>query len=177
MPAVHTIFDIGLYDGTDTAYYLSLGSRVIAVEANPQLVARGQKLLSSEIASGRLTIVHAAISTNTAPVELTLSADDIRQARCSTTESRIDNRRFLHRAGLPILDLMKQYGVPDYLSGHRRLTGSASAPGARFAPALPLLRDRPGCGGFLEHIRSIGHTLQDHQPGCSARACERNQSA
>ena len=33
------VFDIGLNNGDDTAYYLHLGYRVIGVEANPLLVA------------------------------------------------------------------------------------------------------------------------------------------
>lgn len=159
--AVHTIFDIGLYDGTDTAYYLSLGSRVIAVEANPQLVARGQKLLSAEIASGRLTIVHAAISTDTAPVALTLSADDI--GASSMFHDRVANRQpagSFTAPGLPILDLMRQYGVPDYLK--------VDIEGADRFCILPLTRDArprylsfeigPDVEELLEHIRSIGYT-------------------
>jgi hypothetical protein len=31
-----TVFDVGLHTGQDTAYYLSLGHRVVAVEANPR---------------------------------------------------------------------------------------------------------------------------------------------
>jgi FkbM family methyltransferase len=156
-----TIFDIGLYDGTDTVYYLSLGGRVVAVEANPELVARGQKLLGAEIASGRLTIVHAAISTNTAPVELTLSADDM--GASSMFHDRVADRQpagSFTAPGLPITDLMKQYGVPDYLK--------VDIEGADRFCILPLTRDArprylsfeigPDVEELLEHIRSIGYT-------------------
>ena len=34
------VIDVGMYDGADTAYYLSMGYRVLAVEANPALVAQ-----------------------------------------------------------------------------------------------------------------------------------------
>ena len=111
-----TIFDIGMYDGTDTAYYLSLGSRVVAVEANPQLVQRGQERFGAEIASGRLTIVNAAISFDSAPVVLTLSADDL--GASSMFGDRVAGRQpmgSITAPGLPIRDLMQQYGVPDYL--------------------------------------------------------------
>jgi len=33
------VYDVGMNNGDDTAYYLSLGFRVIAIEANPELVA------------------------------------------------------------------------------------------------------------------------------------------
>ena len=158
---MHTIFDIGLFDATDTAYYLSLGSRVIAVEANPQLVARGQKLLGAEIASGRLTIVHAAISTDTAPVELTLSADDM--GASSMFHDRVADRQpagSFTAPGLPILDLMKQYGVPDFLK--------VDIEGADRFCILPLTREArprylsfeigPDVEELLAHLRSLGYT-------------------
>jgi len=34
------IYDIGMNNGDDTAYYLQRGFRVIAVEANPALVSQ-----------------------------------------------------------------------------------------------------------------------------------------
>jgi hypothetical protein len=34
---MRTIFDIGMYDGAESAYYLQSGYRVVAVEANPEL--------------------------------------------------------------------------------------------------------------------------------------------
>ena len=36
------IFDIGMYDGSDTRYYLNEGFRVLAIEANPILVKRAK---------------------------------------------------------------------------------------------------------------------------------------
>jgi len=51
------IFDIGMYDGSDTRYYLNEGFRVLAIEANPVLVQRARELLfQDEIKSGRLKI-------------------------------------------------------------------------------------------------------------------------
>ena len=54
------ILDVGMYDGTDTAYYLSMGFRVLAVEANPALVAQAAERFEREIRDGRLTILHRA---------------------------------------------------------------------------------------------------------------------
>ena len=36
------IFDIGMYDGSDTRYYLNEGFRVLAIEENPVLVKRAR---------------------------------------------------------------------------------------------------------------------------------------
>jgi FkbM family methyltransferase len=158
---VLTIFDIGLFDGTDTAYYLELGGRVVAVEANPRLVERGQQRFRDEIASGRLTIVHAAISTNTAPVELTVSADDL--GASSMFVDRVADRQpagSFTAPGLPVLDLIQQYGVPEYLK--------VDIEGADRFCILHLTRDTrsrylsfeigPDVEELLEHIRSLGYT-------------------
>ncbi|HET6462711.1 MAG TPA: FkbM family methyltransferase [Candidatus Krumholzibacteria bacterium] len=155
------IFDIGLFDGTDTAYYLELGGRVVAVEANPRLVERGQQRFRDEIASGRLTIVHAAISTNTAPVELTVSGDDL--GASSMFQDRVADRKpagSFTAPGLPVLDLMKQYGVPEYMK--------VDIEGADRFCILPLTRDArprylsfeigPDVEELLAHVRSIGYT-------------------
>ncbi|CAK6696093.1 FkbM family methyltransferase [Synechococcus sp. CBW1107] len=55
------VFDLGFHRGEDTAYYLALGRRVIAVEANPELVAEGHRRFAVEIAASRLVLLHAAV--------------------------------------------------------------------------------------------------------------------
>ena len=41
--AQRLIFDIGMHHGQDTAYYLSLGNRVVAVDADPTLIDRARE--------------------------------------------------------------------------------------------------------------------------------------
>jgi FkbM family methyltransferase len=60
-PHQHLIFDLGFHLGEDTDHYLALGHRVVAVEANPQLVAKGQQRFADAIARGQLTLVTAAV--------------------------------------------------------------------------------------------------------------------
>jgi FkbM family methyltransferase len=56
------IYDIGMNNGDDTAYYLSKGFRVIAIEANPLLAQRVAGRFASEIASGKLQILNIGIA-------------------------------------------------------------------------------------------------------------------
>ncbi|WP_432288739.1 FkbM family methyltransferase (plasmid) [Aminobacter sp. BA135] len=58
------IFDIGMHRGVDTKRYLSMGYRVVAVEANPVLAQQCATELSDHIASGRLTIENVGIYKN-----------------------------------------------------------------------------------------------------------------
>lgn len=55
------IFDLGFHLGEDTDYYLALGHRVVAVEANPELVAAGRQRFAAAIGSGQLRLVQAAV--------------------------------------------------------------------------------------------------------------------
>lgn len=55
------IFDIGMNNGDDTAYYLGRGHRVVAVEANPVLAERGKTRFADEITAGALTIVNEGV--------------------------------------------------------------------------------------------------------------------
>ena len=56
------VYDIGMNDGDDTAYYLSLGYNVVAVEAIPDLVLKAEKRFKHFIESGRLKIVNVGIA-------------------------------------------------------------------------------------------------------------------
>lgn len=55
------IFDIGLHNGDDAAYYLDLGNRVVGVEANPLLAAACVTRFSAEIEQGRMTVVNYGV--------------------------------------------------------------------------------------------------------------------
>ena len=52
---------MGLHKGEDTAYYLSRGFRVVAIEADPDLVSFCQDKFSKAIESGDLVIIHGAV--------------------------------------------------------------------------------------------------------------------
>lgn len=111
-----TIFDIGMYDGADTTYYLECGYRVIAVEANPELTQQVQQTYADQIASGQLTCINAAISPNGDPVELNLSGKDL-------GSSTLFGERIAHKVpmgsvtvpGVTLEHLIEKYGIPDYL--------------------------------------------------------------
>ncbi len=54
------VFDLGFHLGEDATYYLSAGYDVVAVEADPDLFRLGTENFAEHVASGRLTLVHAA---------------------------------------------------------------------------------------------------------------------
>src|SRR5215469_9200264 len=56
------VMDVGMYDGSDTAYYLSRGHRVVGVEANPHLAAACRQRFAKEIAAAQLTVLNIGVA-------------------------------------------------------------------------------------------------------------------
>ena len=55
------IFDLGVNNGNDTAFYLEKGFRVIGVEANPLLADAARERFAEEINQGRLVLLNVGI--------------------------------------------------------------------------------------------------------------------
>lgn len=56
------IYDVGMNNGDDTAYYLHRGFRVVAIEADPTLVETAAARFREAIAAKRLTILNIAVA-------------------------------------------------------------------------------------------------------------------
>lgn len=56
------IYDVGAHQGEDSDFYLKLGYRVVAVEANPVLADRLRQRFSGPIAAGTYTLINKAIA-------------------------------------------------------------------------------------------------------------------
>jgi len=56
------IFDVGVYDGADSAYYLHKGFRVVGIEANPLLIPQLGRRFGEQIATGRYTLLNVAVA-------------------------------------------------------------------------------------------------------------------
>ncbi|MEL6372686.1 MAG: FkbM family methyltransferase [Pseudomonadota bacterium] len=55
------IYDVGMHNGDDTAYYLAKGFRVLAFEAHPDLAKAGRARFAHALDQGQLEIVEGAI--------------------------------------------------------------------------------------------------------------------
>jgi FkbM family methyltransferase len=56
------IYDVGVHNGDDTAYYLHKGFRVVGIEANPEAVAQLQARFASPIARGDLLLLDVGVA-------------------------------------------------------------------------------------------------------------------
>lgn len=112
------IIDVGMHDGTDTAYYLEKGFDVVAIEANPALVAACREGFAAEIDDGRLTLIGAAIAQARGTASMAI-ADE--KTDWSSFDAEFINRNqgesyhHVDVATIPFRDVLEEHGVPYYM--------------------------------------------------------------
>lgn len=113
------IYDVGMHRGEDTAYYLAKGYRVVAVEANPELVRECSTRFADAIADGSLTIVEGAIA-DSEESEIPFYVDRVSVWGSIHPDwvSKKNIERSQRAISVPVVDLaacMREHGVPHYL--------------------------------------------------------------
>ena len=119
-PSTLTVFDIGMHNGDDTAFYLERGFRVIAVEASPDLCEQNRVRFEERIARGDLVIVNRAIHWDggssvdfyISPVNLEWSS--LAQYREEPGANGRARRRISVET-ITLRELHGKYGVPHYI--------------------------------------------------------------
>lgn len=110
------IFDIGFHRGEDTSYYLYRGYRVVAVDADEELIDSGRKHFEEEIKNGRLRLLNVAISTEKqTSLPFYISQNKLWNSVHKGIAERGGTHAMCKRiASDTLLSLMEQYGVPYY---------------------------------------------------------------
>lgn len=106
------IYDVGVGNGDDSAYYLSCGFRVLSIEGSPGLAEAARHRFSKEIATGRLTLVNVGIAATCG--EMTWYLAD---SGTGTLVKEMSGPDWLVTA-IPCVTfdtILDQYGVPFYL--------------------------------------------------------------
>jgi FkbM family methyltransferase len=111
------IYDVGMHSGSDTAYYLHRGFRVLAIDADPQACANAAGRFRAEIDQGRLTILNVGIAPEPGLRDFWI---------CEThSEWNSFDRHIASRDGAPhhsiqvpclaFQQVLEQHGIPYYL--------------------------------------------------------------
>jgi FkbM family methyltransferase len=111
------IFDVGMNNGDDTAYYLHRGFRVVAVEADPTLANAARCKFSDAIAAKRLDVVNIAIGPRheVAPFYLCQTNNVWNSFRKDVASRDGNEPQIIDVPCVPFQSLLAQYGVPLYL--------------------------------------------------------------
>ena len=109
------IYDLGCNKGQNLAYYLSKADKVIAVDANPELINNIKDQFQSDIESGKLVVEHCALTIcNKSEVNFYICEDAV-LSRMSKPEK--DEGRY-HQVTVPaknIIQLINEHGKPHYI--------------------------------------------------------------
>jgi FkbM family methyltransferase len=111
------VFDVGMNNGDDTAYYLYKGFRVVAIEADPTLVEQARERFREAIRRGQLEIVNAAIGPRDEIAQFWICDQ---KSEWNSFDRKVASRRGLPHHAIPVQcrrfrDLLAQYTTPLYL--------------------------------------------------------------
>lgn len=111
------IFDLGFHNGDDSDFYLAKGFRVVAVEANLELVMSGRKRFAAAIESGQLQLLHRAVTDQPGAVTFYVHASNSDWSSCLVDMAESDGSTATRTTveGITLADLFTGYGVPRYL--------------------------------------------------------------
>jgi FkbM family methyltransferase len=111
------VYDVGMFNGDDTTYYLEKGFRVVGVEANQNLIPQLEERFSAEIEQKRLVIENVAVAEVEGEVEFFI-------AGCDKPQSAL-TRRVLDLHNVPVTSvrvrsvtvssLIQRHGAPAFM--------------------------------------------------------------
>lgn len=156
------IYDVGVNDGSDTAYYLRRGFKVVGIEASPLLAENLRARFSTQIASGDFVLLNVGVAAEEGQAEFWMS--DLTE--WSSFDRRIASRNGMgHRAVTvptrPFGSIVAENGVGYYckidIEGHDRycLTGLTPQTAPRYISIEMLHRD---AGEDLRLLKELGYT-------------------
>jgi FkbM family methyltransferase len=110
------VYDVGMHNGDDSAYYLRNGYRVVAIEANPVFADRGRTRFASEIERGRMTVLDVGIADGEGEASFWVCED---HSDWSSFDRSIASRKGSrhHEIRVPLRrfgDILRGHGVPRY---------------------------------------------------------------
>jgi len=111
------IYDVGMHNGNDTAYYLHRGYRVVAIEADPALVQQARQRFAAELAAGRLTLLNAGIAPQEGEADFWIAEGKSEYNSFDKANATKRGHR-AHAIRIPCRrfdNVLREHGVPLYL--------------------------------------------------------------
>jgi FkbM family methyltransferase len=158
-PDPNLVYDVGMHDAADSAYYLSQGYRVVAVEANPHFAERAERRFVREIGEGRLTILNLGIAPGEGEATFWVCED---HSDWSSFDREIAAREGaghhpIHVPLRPFREILEEHGIPRYckidIEGNDHICIDAMTPDCRPPFVSVELSPRP----LLERLRELGY--------------------
>ncbi len=156
------IFDLGMNNGDNSAYYLRRGFHVVAVEANPVLCEKARARFAAEIDEGRLTILNAAIWNTDGEATFHVNIDNDHWSSLDAGWAGRDASRYKSIAVrcVTLARLFAEFGTPLYLKIDVEGVDKSILEQLRSSRLLPLYVSVEDCRfGFeyLELLKASGY--------------------
>jgi FkbM family methyltransferase len=158
-PAPSLIYDVGMNNGDDSAYYLRNGFDVVAIEAHPVLVEEARSRFAKEIGEGRLTVLDVGIAEGEGEATFWICDDNSVWSsfdRTIASRGRSEPRAVSVRLR-PFGEILAEYGVPYFckmdIEGNEHLCISAMTPESHPAFISTELTER----SLLDELTSLGY--------------------
>jgi len=111
------IYDVGMNNGDDAAYYLEEGYRVLAIEANPQLAEAAAERFAGPLDEGRLEILNVGVAEDEGVLPFYVNEENDHWSSFIQEVGWRDGTRG-HVVTVPAVDFaacLREHGVPHYL--------------------------------------------------------------
>jgi FkbM family methyltransferase len=156
------VFDVGMNNGSDTAYYLHRGYRVVAIDADPTLCQAAEDRFATEVASGLLVIRNVGVADSEGELEFWVS--DRTEWSSFSRENATKGgtaARSISVSTLPFKRLIEDHGVPDYLKidieGNDRLCLQGLS-GCELPPFVSVEMCHEDGGTDIDILADLGYT-------------------
>lgn len=117
MIKTNLIFDLGFHNGDDSDFYLKKGFNVIALEANSELVRKGNKRFRGYVAKKKLVLINKAVSNTTGRQNFYIHPNKSDWSSCyqELAESDGSKSKIVSVESISLSDLCKEFGTPRYV--------------------------------------------------------------
>ena len=107
------IYDVGMHNGDDTAYYLAKGAHVVAIEANPDLCALAEERFKKEIGQKFLEILNCAVSDREGSLDFFVNEKFSVRSSLRATANR--HTRTIKVNAMPLSKIVGKFGKADFI--------------------------------------------------------------
>ena len=113
------VYDVGAHKGEDTAFYLAKGYRVVALEANGELIGVCRRRFATEIGEGRLTLIEGAVTDSDEPTvrfyRHPLSTWGTTSEEMVTRNSIVAASEAVDVPAVRFAELLRETGMPSFM--------------------------------------------------------------
>ncbi len=109
------VYDVGMNEGQNIAYYLAKGCKVVAVEAAPPLVEDVQRRFASDIDRGDLKVINVGVSSEEGSLPFYFNTDATFRSSFRRPGDFGDDWTIIDVPTIPLSQILREHGPPYFV--------------------------------------------------------------